>query len=463
MTMTDRDWVARHMDLLNGEIPAEVAEHIGMIVADTIAIACYPRQRGIGATRHDRAGTDMTPGTARVWGDGSTATPLDAAFLNGTAAEVLDFQEVLINGRNNGHAAVVIVPAVLALAGQIGAAPERVLRAIWIALAANLGLGEALGRAHRTDGPGFRTTSLTAGPAAALGCALLASDDAASALNALSIAACSLPAGLLAAMNAKEGAYSIDKDLSVGLSANHALRSAMLALAGAGGPHAPITGLRGWLASYGMGSEDASYLATEPRDRDIRAYCIKLYPANFGCQSAIRAIIELHHELAGQNVTGLEITVKSSNAASLANRNIDNHISARFSLAYSAASAWMRGRSVLEDFEEAAVADTGVLDFMNRVEVIGSDEMERRHHAEGVFPASVTALNSSTRLATRAYDGPFDGFDEAARQAAFHGKLKALCPPPLAAALAGYAAAPLDAGASEALARALAQPPDSEA
>ena len=451
---TDRDWVSAHYALLSDVLPREIEQHLGLLIADTIAIGVHARATQTGATRHDLVGIAPSD-EAAVWGLRQRASALDAALLNGTAAEVLDFQEVLINGRNNGHAAVVIVPAVLALAEARGIAPERVMRAVRIALAANMALGEILGRNHRTEGRGFRTTSLTAGPAAALGCAALISDDPNFGLHALSIAASTLPAGLLAAMNSKDGAYSEDKDLSVGLSANHALRSGLLALNGAEGPAAPITSARGWLASYGLGSEDISYLHQDPAARDLTAYSIKLYPANFGCQAAIRALIELRAELGEVQPSRIELEVKSSNAATLANRKIDNHIAARFSLAYAAASAWLRGRSVLADFEEAEVADPLVRAFMDKVEVIGSDEMERRHLSEGIFPAAVRIYAGDKLLAERAYDGPFDGYDAAQSEAAFEDKLQALCPPMLAKALADYAKAPCDAAANAALTAAL--------
>ncbi|MDP0995074.1 MmgE/PrpD family protein, partial [Klebsiella pneumoniae] len=105
------------------------------------------------------------------------ASQARAALLNGTAAEALDFQEVLINPRNNGHAAVVIIPAILALAEHHGVVGERLLRALWIAFAANISLAEALGRGHRSAQAGFRTTSLIAPVAAALGCSALLDDD----------------------------------------------------------------------------------------------------------------------------------------------------------------------------------------------------------------------------------------------------------------------------------------------
>lgn len=443
MTISDREWVARHLELLTAEIPSDVVAVTGRLVADTIAIAGYARAHGIGGAAFDAASVQLSGQGSSVWGEEAKAAPLDAAFLNGTAAEALDFQEVLINGRNNGHAAVVIVPAVLALAGQLNSSAEAVTRALWVALAANIGLGEALGRAHRANGLGFRTTSLTAAPAAALGCATLINNSLDTALAALGICASTLPAGLLSAMSPKMGSYSPDKDLSVGFSARHALHSALLAGAGATGPEAPITGDKGWLASYGAGSADTSYLETPPSERDLTAYSIKLYPANFGCQAAIRASIELGRQFAPEQVTRLHLEVKSSSAASLSTRSIENHLAARFSLPFAAASAFVRQRSVLADFEGKAVVDPAVHAFIDKIELTGSDELEAAHLSRGIFPARVTAYSGENVLARVSYDGPFDGYSAAQDEAVFAEKLASLCGAERAEVLLAYSREPL--------------------
>jgi 2-methylcitrate dehydratase PrpD len=420
MTLSDRDWIAAHVALTRNALPAPFVPLLGRLVADTMAIAAYAR-------RH------------RVGGAG-----LDEAGLNGTAAEALDFQEVLINGRNNGHAAVVIVPAVLALAEMRGASPEAVLKALWVGFAANIALGETLGRAHRAKGLGFRTTSLTAAPAAALACAVLVGADIDAALAATGICAGTLPAGLLSAMSPKVGSYSPDKDFSVGFSARHALHCALLAEAGATGPDAPITGDKGWLASFGAGSADPAFLATPPGERDLAAYSIKLFPANFGCQAAIRGAMELGREIGAERIDRLVLKVKSSSAGSLSTRKIDNHLAARFSLPFAAASACVRGRSVLADFEGEAVHDPAVLAFMDRVTIEGDEALEARHLALGIFPARIAAWSGARLLGEKAYDGPFDGVDAAGAEALFARKLESLVDAEAARRLLAYARAPLE-------------------
>lgn len=438
----DQQWTDNHLALLAAPLPAQTAAILGLLVADTVAIASHARRKQLGGTQVDQALVQAQTAGCSVWGADFTASASEAAFLNGCAAEALDFQEVLINPRNNGHAAVVIVPALLALAEQRGIGGERLLRALWIAFAANVSLAQALGRSHRTGQAGFRTTSLIAPIAASLGAAALISDDHTLALHAAAITATTLSAGLLSALSPKVGSYSLDKDLAVGLSARNALQSVLLAEAGATGPKTPLTGEHGWLASFGFDSAQPEQLLIDPLAVDLAAYAIKAYPACFGCQSAIRAALEGGAALDLAQVTRVRVEVNQGSASSLSTRVIGNHLAARFSLPYAVASALVRQRSVLEDFEPAAIEDAQVLAFMPRIEVVASPELTAQQQATGGFPAVLVFYQGEREVARLSRSGPFDGLDAEARQARFEDKLQQLCEAPLREQLLGLLGAP---------------------
>ncbi|TBV14311.1 hypothetical protein DNK01_09600 [Stutzerimonas kirkiae] len=431
--MTDRQWAQRHLALLHEPVPPTLAEQIGLLLVDTLAVANHARRQGIGATRIDEVlVTCQADGSgSRIWGRDFNAAPTDAALLNACAAEALDYQEVLINPRNNGHAAVVIVPALMALAEQRGIGGERLLKALWIAFAANIGLAEALGREHRRGQLGFRTTSLIAPIAAALGGAALLFDDAGRAAHAVAISASTLSAGLLAALSPSVGSYSEDKDLAIGFAARNAVQAVLLAEAGATGPTATLTGEHGWLASFGFAAQEPRRLWRDPREQDLGAYAIKPYPACFGCQSAIRAAIELSRRYRPHEVSRLCVEVNGTSAQTLSTRVIGNHLAARFSLPYAVASAFVRGRASLDEFAPAALDDPAVLAFMAHVEVLGSTELDQAQAASGGFPARLAAWQGTQRLASLEYAGPLDGLAPEARRAVFEEKLQRLVSPSL--------------------------------
>ncbi len=443
----DRRWVDNHLALLQAPLPETVREALGVLVADTVAIASHARRERIGGTRVDRALVAAQTAGCAVWGAEHRAAPADAAFLNGCAAEALDFQEVLINSRNNGHAAVVIVPALLALAEQRGLDGERLLRALWVAFAANIRLAEALGRGHRTGKPGFRTTSVVAPVAAALGAAALVSDDAELALNSVALCASSLNAGLLAGLSPQVGSYSMDKDLAVGFAARHAVQSLQLAEAGADGPQQPLTGEHGWLASFGFGGEQPQSLLGDPFAADLGSYAIKPYPACFGCQSAIRAALMLAERVPLARIDKVRVEVNQGSASSLSTRSIGSSLAARFSLPYAVSGALVRARSGLVDFEAPALDDPAVHAFMQRVELYASPELSAQQRATGGFPAVVRLFQGEREIDAQACDGPQDGLDAAGRQALFEAKLGALCPSSQVAQLLAFVREP-ERGAS---------------
>lgn len=430
--MKTDEWAALYAPLLTDPVPRAVSDHLARLSVDTIAIAHHARAEQIGAAAFDADFAGDGPCT--VWG-GGTGSAEGAAFLNGTAAEALDFQEVLIDGRNNGHAAVVIVPAVLAVAEARGVEGERICRALWIAFAANIALARTLGRGHREGEVGFRTTSLTAPVAAALGLGYLLSDDPAIAGHATAICAASLPAGLLAAMSPDAGDFSVDKDLSVGFSARHAVSCALLAEKGATGPSTALVGARSWLASYGFDTVEIEHLWMDPLDADISAYALKLFPANFGCQCAIQMAIGMSRELAVEDIEKVVLRVKTSSASSLSTRDLTTHVAARFSLVYAVASAFLRGRSVLSDFDESAFRDQRIHDFMPRIELVADQSLEDRHRSEGVFPAAMRVTMRDGTVHEAELSSPDEGLDNAARQSILDDKIGDLCPAPVAAAL----------------------------
>ena len=415
--------VTRHLALAQEPVPTCDALHLARLVVDTVAIAHHARRRGTGAAAILRGRGGPIP----VWGGEGARDAGEAALLNGAAAEALDYQEVLIDGRNNGHAAVVVVPTLAALAAREGVGADRLLPALRTAFVANIVLAQALGRGHRTGERGFRTTSLTAPVAAALGGAALLGFGEAAATHAVGIAAASLPVGLLAAMAAGGGGYTEDKDLSVGLSARHAVEAVDLARAGLRGPPDALAGPRGWLASYGMGDAEPGALEQDPATVELAAYAIKRFPANFGCQCAIRLALEMAPE-AGE-VASVVVRVKSSSATSLSTRELRSHIAARFSLPYCAASALVRRRCALADFEPDALGDPAVLALMDRVTLEGDEAMEVRHRADGVFPAELSLTDGDGRTVRRRLDHPWEGLSDAEARAALAEKLRALLPP----------------------------------
>jgi 2-methylcitrate dehydratase PrpD len=123
MTRTlTRDLGAFVAGLEYDDIPFEAVRVINMAFADcvgcTIAGASEPAPRILAAM--------LAPagGVATLLGMRGRASALDAAWINGTAAHALDFDDVAQRG---GHPSAALVPAILAEAEALGATGEQMI------------------------------------------------------------------------------------------------------------------------------------------------------------------------------------------------------------------------------------------------------------------------------------------------------------------------------------------------
>ena len=385
-------------------------QHVGHIIFDTVGI-------GIGAFRAGHASGMVAEdhalalyggsGEARLWSGRGRMTAEQAAHCNGTWAEVLDYQDVVVDPRNNGHAGVTIVPAALAVAEREGSSGAELVTAVAAGLEVTLAILRAVGRAHRGGGRGFRTSSIAAPVGAAVACGKLVGLDRAGLLNAIGLAGACAPNGLMPSLAASNGTFGMDKDWVNGLAAQLGVNAADLARRGMTASDRVVTGERGIVASHAHG--DAQPLPVPKSGTpNIGAFALKKFAACYGVHSAMEAAIALMEE-SGLDVAAIDrvtVRIKADSAVTLAGREISNHMAARFSLPYAVASALLRrDRSSMSDFEEPAIHDPEVLGLMDRIELSASPELTRFHDETGGFPA-IVEIHSGEVSSERRIDFP---------------------------------------------------------
>lgn len=385
-------------------------QHVAHIVFDTVGI-------GIGAFRAGHASGMVAEdhalalhggsGDVRLWSGRGRVTAEQAALCNGTWAEVLDYQDVVVDPRNNGHAGVTIVPAALAVADREGASGADLVTAVAAGLEVTLAILRAVGRSHRSDGRGFRTSSIAAPVGTAVACGRLVGLDRAGLLNAMGLAGACTPNGLMPSLAASNGAFGMDKDWVNGLAAQLGVNAADLARRGMTASDRVVTGERGIVASHARG--DARPLrAPEGGTPNIGAFALKKFAACYGVHGAIEAALALMQE-SGPDLAAVDrvvVRVKADSATTLAGREISNHMAARFSLPYAVASALVRGsRSSMRDFEEPAIRDAEVLQVMDRIELSADPELTRFHDETGGFP-TIVEIHSGEICRERRIDFP---------------------------------------------------------
>ncbi len=402
------DYVA---SLTFGDIDAEARQRLADIVLDAIgvAIGAHAARQASGMIAEDLGFANSrfdAHGAATLWsGRGKGAADVVAA-CNGTYAEVLDFQDTIVDPRNNGHAAVTIVPAALAVAERQGVAGAELLTAVGAGLEVTIAILRCVGRAHRAEGRGFRTTSIAAPVGAAAACAKLLGLDRTGILSAMGLAGACAPNGLMPSLSPTNGTFGMDKDWVNGLAAQLAVNSADLAARGMTASDRVITGDRGIAASHGHG--DIQPLRAPSRGLpNLPAVALKRYAACYGVHTAMEAASALlaDNGIDPDAVENVTVGVKSDSTTTLAGRTIANHMAARFSLPYAVASAMKRGGASMHDFDEPAIHDPDILAYMDRIAIVADPELTDFHTQTGGFPARV-ALRANGKTHSRRIDYP---------------------------------------------------------
>ena len=167
------------------------------------------------------AAMEYGSGHCTVLGAADRGSALAAAWVNGTASHVLDFDDVSYEGMV--HASAVVWPAVLATAESVDCSGRVAFDAFVAGVEVHCALGRAFG--HGLFWNGFWTTGLLGSVAAAAGAAKAMSLDAAETTAAIHMAFAQA-SGLRAIVGTPM------KPVACGLAAEGGVRAAMLARAG---------------------------------------------------------------------------------------------------------------------------------------------------------------------------------------------------------------------------------------
>ena len=311
----------------------------GLAVA--VAGASEPGPRAMAALARENG-----PGPATLIGQGGSATPVDAARVNGMAMHVLDY-EPMWNPPN--HAISPLLPALLALAERqeaAGLGPQGA--ALLPALAKGI---EAQGRLRLSSGQ-IEPAGLSLHPpgvvgplAAALACGTMLGLDRQRLVAAVGIAA-SRSAGLLANVG------SMTKALHCGDGAAHGLEAALLAASGFTANDDALGGPRGWGAAlFRDGFDRAPLLAPLDTPRAIDpGPAWKLFPSQFATHFGITAALAAREALGPGPIRTVTLTVPPM--PYIDRPSPKDGLDGKFSWQYTAAAALLDGTVGPESFTD---------------------------------------------------------------------------------------------------------------
>lgn len=394
MDMRPTDLLSDYIHRLRYEqLPGNVVESAKLFLLDYLAsaMAGYKINRIFNDALWNVVGGMGGKKESRVFFRDAKLPAPNAALLNAATGHGADMDDG--NRTAQGHPGVAVIPVALALTEAHRLTGRDAIAAIVTGYDIFVRLATAMNPSHLSRG--FHTTG-TVGTVAAGGAAAKAlglERDKVS--NALSFAALQA-AGLLEVAESGQMA----KPLHPAKAAFNGILAARLAEAGAEGPREPLEGRKGFLKAFTDHVDTDILLKGLGRDFRISACYVKLYPACRHTHAAIDAAstlrgsglpspsalekIKVHVYPAAINLTGSIYTPK-------------NEDEAKFSLAYTVATALTRGNFTLRDLDVAKSFDRQTRALVSKIEIISDPLLESR--ADNIRGARVELVmkNGTTR------------------------------------------------------------------
>jgi 2-methylcitrate dehydratase PrpD len=359
-----------------------IVDAVGVMIAGSAeaAPAILRRELGSGAREaHIAFGSQMT-GAA------------DAAWIGGTAAHALDYDDVSIQG----HPSAVMAPALFAQAEAAGASGAELVSAYVVGFEtwAELVLREP-DQHHRK---GWHPTGLFGVIGAAAACGRLIGLTAGQMLNALGLAA-SNSAGVMANFG------SMAKPLHAGLAARNGLMAARLAKAGMAASPDALHHAQGLLSAVSPGGRVDLRSPVQAGTRWRLAehgLAIKKYPTCLSTHRTLDGLIGLAaaRDLRPEEVRSVRISMSARNATILLNHRPKTGLEAKFSAEFAAAAALLAGRLTLAELDDSFVARRDVQSLIERV-AISMDERENPVTGYAPYDEITVEMADGSVLSTR--------------------------------------------------------------
>ena len=352
------------------DLPREAIESIRTAFTDTVCVMIAGAHEP--APRMLAAMLAPTGNEAMLVGGRARAGALDAAWINGTAAHVLDFDDIAERG---GHVSAVLVPAVLAEAEALGASGAQMVLAYAVGYET---IAELVRRdADQHHDKGWHPTPVFGAIGAAAACASLRGLDAAPATMAIALSA-SQSCGIMSNVG------TMTKSFHAGRAAHAGVASARLAHTGFTAATDGFEHAAGFLAAVspaGKFDVDAAVIAgSQWQICGANRLSVKKYPLCFFAHRAADGMSDLlqAHKLNSQDVERITVSIGRPNAAVLRYHLPQTGLEAKFSMEFAMACAVIAGRLTLGEFTTEFVRSADVQALMQRVSVTPDDREDPR-------------------------------------------------------------------------------------
>ncbi len=392
--------VERYRSLTFAELTPSVLERVHESVLDQLG--CMIGGRDLDST------TAVASLTAALGGrptattvTGERASAPWAALVNATSAHGLELDDT--ENSSSLHPGNVVVPAVLALAEELGSSGQEAALAIVAGYDAMIRIGQASDpRAQYRRG--FHPTATCGAFGATVAASLLLGLDDGAMANALGLAG-SMAAGSLEYM--ADGSWA--KRWQVAAAAHNGILAAVLAGRGFTGPTSILEGRYGFLNAYSDDPHPERLVEGLAEPFAILGVSIKAFACCRYCQTPVDAVLQLRERerFTADDVVFVDVGLVSTGIPIVAEpraQKLDprNAVDAQFSLPYCVAVALARGGAFIDEFSPGAITDPVVRRLMPLISAHTEDSLDARYPQ--VWPARVTVKLTDGRVLDLALD-----------------------------------------------------------
>jgi 2-methylcitrate dehydratase PrpD len=375
--------------------PALLAKARGAFV-DTLGVALVGASDEAAVIAQRGAEETGARPVSRILGTALATSPAEAAFANGIAAHVLDFDDSLPSMR--GHPSATLVPVVLAVGEAVGASGREALAAYVLAIEIGGKLGRALGHHHYLHG--WHSTATVGAFTATAAAARLWKLSPAQLANAWGITA-SMSAGLVRNFG------TMTKPFHTGHAARVGVSAAWMAKEGFTADPAILEGKGGFLDVYAFGDGEtldavAGTLGA-PWEMEKPGIFVKGWPCCYCNHRALGGLFDLmsRETILADDVEEIAVGFAPGSDRALIKDDPQTGLEAKFSIEYAMAAAVLDGALGLDSFTDEQVRRPAVRALMKRV---------RRYQvpAEGVFSGVVGFTDLVVKAAGRTHEMHID-------------------------------------------------------
>jgi 2-methylcitrate dehydratase PrpD len=351
-------------DLSPNRLPEAVARIARMGFIDTIGTMIAGRNEDSVRIMTETLAPGDGPATL-TFGDRHAPAP-EAAWINGTAAHALDYDDVALRG----HPSTVLVPAILAEAEHLGSSGADMITAYvagyetWAEL-----FRRDSGLLHQK---GWHPTGLYGAVGAAAACAKLRKLDAEKSAIAIALGA-SQSAGLMSNFG------TMTKPFHAGKAAHAGVMAARLAEAGFTANTDALEHPQGFLHAISpTGTEDRASASKAGAEWAIltQGLGIKKYPTCYCTHRAIDCILELVNAspIKADDVEKITVSISDYFSTVLRNHQPDTGLAAKFSIEFCMASGIIAQRVGLRELTDEFVQRPDIQALMQKVEIVTTSD-----------------------------------------------------------------------------------------